>query len=617
MARPPKTFQAQVNHGKEIAEISRDFARPLEVVREAIHNAYDAGATEITFRAFRETSRDGNDVLTLEFRDNGRGMDEAQLNNFFGLGFSDKHQLTDRQPIGFKGHGTKIFYQAQQLQVLTQRENGERLVAIVDNARTTIYAAENAPAITVLYNGEASTKASELKLKLNADHGTTIRLVDYTANSNTLIDAFKRSYVEDYLRWFTIFGSIQPALDPHFEPPVKLEIQGTDEREPKPVTFGHPWPNEDLIDPKRLREKDSRRPYSYFRKRFIKPEISISGSRHIAIAALFEGQRGRIDRDQNIHRRGNHRLYSEAERYGLWLCKDHIPIESRFDWLTDDTCPLLEDVFDLNLSQPLIFVNCQDFWLTANRGSVGNSPDVLLDAVKQGVYDYLRELRKDPEYEKFREEYREDLFSRLREKDRSALQRRIERYNIKQLLHITLPSGEPWKFYEPQREITLFGLVAQLAVLDPKLLDLEILDYDDHNGIDLLVRREHDPHDQLSRDKVAYTELKFILDPRINHPFENLSAIICWESNLKDNDQVTDPCDNHFKYNSIRGSDGVTHAQLIAPADSRLNHNIRVIELKRFLKERCNLSEERNPRPVTRGSTHPSGNKSKRTRARG
>ena len=61
--------------------------------------------------------------------------------------------------------------------------------------------------------------------------------------------------------------------------------------------------------------------------------------------------------------------------------------------------------------------------------------------------------------------------------------------------------------------------------------------HDDHVGIDLLVRRNGNPSDLLDRSKVSYTELKYQLESAINHPFDNLHAIICWEAALSDKSQ--------------------------------------------------------------------------------
>jgi hypothetical protein len=78
------------------------------------------------------------------------------------------------------------------------------------------------------------------------------------------------------------------------------------------------------------------------------------------------------------------------------------------------------------------------------------------------------------------------------------------------------------------KEITFFGVLSQLMVWDPGLLPLEILDYDDHRGIDLLTRRGPDPGDQLARDRIAYVELKYSLEAQLNHCFGQLHAVGCW-----------------------------------------------------------------------------------------
>jgi hypothetical protein len=49
---PP--IQTQANVGKELFEIASDFASPIEVLRESLHNSYDAGAKEVRLVAVHE-----------------------------------------------------------------------------------------------------------------------------------------------------------------------------------------------------------------------------------------------------------------------------------------------------------------------------------------------------------------------------------------------------------------------------------------------------------------------------------------------------------------------------------------------------------------------------------
>jgi hypothetical protein len=137
----------------------------------------------------------------------------------------------------------------------------------------------------------------------------------------------------------------------------------------------------------------------------------------------------------------------------------------RSDWLQHDELALFSD---LEPKRALVLVNCQDLRLTANRGSVGNSEASVVEAVRQGVLDYLGTLEDDSDLARFREEYEEDRIRRVREKDRKAFQRRLDRYNRKTWCTIrTLVDDKEFSFFEPTREATLFGLLCQLEIIDP------------------------------------------------------------------------------------------------------------------------------------------------------
>jgi hypothetical protein len=64
----PYTITPEVDAVREFLEIAGDFTNPLEVVREAISNSIDAGATEISidFSAPKEV---GTYVLHIQVQD--------------------------------------------------------------------------------------------------------------------------------------------------------------------------------------------------------------------------------------------------------------------------------------------------------------------------------------------------------------------------------------------------------------------------------------------------------------------------------------------------------------------------------------------------------------------
>lgn len=590
------TIEISVNVGKEIFEIARDFVNPIEVVREAVHNSYDACAKNMTLMALPQTLEDGNRVLSLAFFDDGLGMDRVGLECFFGLGFHKGFDCSDRNKIGFKGHGAKIYYQAAEFFVLTKKKEGDLLLAHLPESRRNL-TGKKVPRLHLYEGEEAEKKAQEKELGIldRGDSGTTIYLIDFTPNSSRLIEEFSDRHLEDYIRWFTVFGTFEHILNNRPSREVmELFIRATDSSAPRKIDFGHNLPTEDLVDFRVLKKKDKRRPFNYFRKTFKNPGMRIEGGYTVDILAVVEGARGRAERDMFIRRQGRKgALYKEDERYGLWLCKDHIPVEKKFEWTTREDAPPLADI---DPQRALIFVNCQDFSLTANRNSVGNSSSTLTHSVTKAVYEFIEEISTDADLEKFSNEYREDMLQRSREKDRKALKRRIDRYNKRRECTIRLSDGAGYTFLEPAREITLYGLIAHLNEIEPGMLGLEILDYDDHSGIDLLVRKQPDPGNLLSRDEIAYTELKYELGHSINHSFDVLHAIICWETTLAQDDFIQDIGGNRYQYNEVKNA--ITHSSLIPIPGGRLSHIVKVVVLKRLLSEQYEMQCIKNPRRI-------------------
>ena len=124
------TITPTVNQAKEFMEIASDFGQPLELLREAISNAFDAKATRIRLLFFTELIK-GVHVLKIVIEDNGTGMDRENLQAFFDLGNSPRHKEktaaaegTANWPIGEKGHGTKVYFNSSKIAVFTH--NGDR-----------------------------------------------------------------------------------------------------------------------------------------------------------------------------------------------------------------------------------------------------------------------------------------------------------------------------------------------------------------------------------------------------------------------------------------------------------------------------------------------------------
>lgn len=106
----------EVNSAQEFIEIAQDFSNPLDLVREAISNAFDAKAKNILMD-FSVISEYGEKLLKIEITDDGHGMDAEGLKSFFDLGNSSRR--LDQEAIGEKGHGTKVFFNSKKIEVVT------------------------------------------------------------------------------------------------------------------------------------------------------------------------------------------------------------------------------------------------------------------------------------------------------------------------------------------------------------------------------------------------------------------------------------------------------------------------------------------------------------------
>ena len=95
-----------VDQSREFLEIANDFANPLDIVREAISNAYDAKAKDMSIR-FDVIQKYGEYVLRITIQDDGEGMNLKGLQAFFDLGNSTRrdHRTQDPTLIGEKVHG--------------------------------------------------------------------------------------------------------------------------------------------------------------------------------------------------------------------------------------------------------------------------------------------------------------------------------------------------------------------------------------------------------------------------------------------------------------------------------------------------------------------------------
>ncbi len=556
-----KQLSPQVNAEAEFWEIANDFGNPLEVLREAISNAIDAGAKLVNIAFFTEEI-EGSETLVIEIEDDGSGMTfEVLSEDFWGLGFSQSRQ--DKEKIGEKGHGTKIYLRSERVLVRTQTEKGACESECDRPMRSLAQRKSHTPKIREIPEFQAKS-------------GTRIRIEGYNKNE---MATFVQRIVKDYLLWFTKLGSIEKLFGVEKLADFKVRLKCLDKTEYEEIPLGHPFPEENP-DIHNLLDKFGPDGADWYVKKYVwngrlqqLPAVTYE-------AVIFvEGDLAK--RKYNDMIRGRTRndtgRYKVSDRYGIWLCKDFIPVDRANEWIRgfgtgSNSFVLLHG-----------FINCQTLKLTANRGSIANTdPKVVLELEKT-AQELVAEVDKDL--------HKNGLFTLLQwqaeartlEQEKAEFDRRT-----KNIGHKRTASLDGMLLVEPQNEAELFGLLMTLYSLKPDIFDFEPLDYSTARGIDIIARNK--TQNTVTESKFWYVELKYLLKGRFNHAFKNLRWIVCWDfdKGIAENSEFTSIEENDVRQLRVH-KDKKSNKTSYFLDNPGQPHKIQVIPLKRYLKERLSI----------------------------
>ena len=561
-----KHIQPTVNAEAEFFEILNDFGDPLELLREALSNSIDAGATEFNVK-FSVPEIDGSTRLVIDLLDNGSGMVRDVLEkDFWGLGYSPSRSRHDA--IGEKGHGTKIYLRSQRIEVRTQSSDGA-FESVCDSPLTALSRRTlHQPQIRAIDPFRETT-------------GTEIRIIGYNDNERS---RFRQDIIRDYLLWFTKLGSVERIFDINTLEAFRLSLQALDVSAPEELSFGHVFPEENS-DINRLFDTHGTRAADLYVKRFIYRSQRLPNHPEIAYDMVVSVEGDEIKREYNPmirdRRRSDTGTYRVADRYGLWLCKDYIPIESVNEWITGFGSG--SNAFVLLHA----FVNCQKLKLTANRKSIANTDARVIEdlrlSIKEKIEDVDSFLQTQGVYtlRTWQEEARtnQQEVAEFSRRTRNLQSRRVAILNGHRLL-------------EPKNESELFGLVVTLFTVKPDLFPFEPLDYNTARGIDMIARnRSSSP---ITDGERWYVELKYLLQQRFNHSFAHLKYILCWDfdRSIADGSEFIGVGDEIRRLSIATDDQGKRLYFLDAPASRT---RIEVIRLTEYLREHLDLSFQLQP----------------------
>jgi hypothetical protein len=604
--------EVEIDLGYELYQIIMDFDNPLQIFREAFQNAIDAGATRVYCNVGTTTTL-GIEQLTIEVWNNGDALPKEKVSAFFGLAKStkiDQNRNRIGSNIGYKGHGTKIFFNSEEVEIVSKNSEQEiwatNILDPIKQIRDTgIYK----------YSEFYDPDEEKVSLLNEFEKGFYLRITnprffktDYTQ------DYLNHINLRDYIAWFTVFGTVTPIK---FKNDVKLFLKGLsienfkrnfsdlEKIDPVPVFYddryeeislGHYFPAQRINkrDMENYEEEigQNKGYHHYFSKNF-DIENSLGDGVEFKFIASVEGYETRRRYNILLKRRGplaNNGVvpsglqYSDAERYGFWACKNGIPIEKVDDWIDGG-----KGVGSYTFLKA--FIDCDAFELTANRGSVRNTNI----EIKQRLIDYINRIITGKEFNALLGERKriEEEFKKIRsvKEDSNELTirfsgsrgRRLIKIPNKQILYVPMKGNSRPASYSESEVAILF---TQIITLFPDLFKFKLLDYNTNKGIDFVVNYLNNP---------KYIELKGTLRKDINHSFRNIWKFVCYDIDISKNGILTDieglnatlEYENHVPFESDNDD---FHGKLyrvarLRPSNTTAFDSIEVIILKNILTD--------------------------------
>lgn len=561
-----------------VRELSENRVDALELIREALSNARDHGAARVWIR----TTRDPRDTVSVLFVDDGEGMDAERLEAFWGVGASAKPKSA--HSIGYKGHGTKLFFDSRALTVATRAEGdaGWTLATLPHPAESDGLELEV---------GELPAKhglRDELTaLGLLGGTGTAILIegVGCTGKGHLL----DRRRIESYCDWFTVLADVRAglfdrrrdfhaavrqggaatsglldAMVPLRPLTVSLRVNGDRRWEPlgvvaqKGETFLDAWRD----DVEAYGETDPG--LLAYGHRFADAHVSTAGATRVrddlsairltdpntwtdtdgvAIVARVEGHRRQRETYREANWQNHPGLFSFEERFGLWLCRDFIPVSQRND--------LLRQAVDLAGRRLLryeldsvrnwrVFVNVQSFLPTANRGSISNQREYDERIVKALSAVVSRELQS-ADFRAWIDRLRAATLSRRRDNEVSWMGERRDEVQKWYAGKVKPDAVEPMALESlgahedtdsllmraPRSEQEVVYLYALLS--GRYKMPLHLLEYDASQGVDAIALLREP---ELVSPRAAHVRVEFKLEVSANHSikhfFEAIDVLVCW-----------------------------------------------------------------------------------------
>ena len=468
--------RCQVDVNAMYKEIALNMINPLEIVREAISNSIDADAENIEIIKYIDEEYG---LFSIEFLDNGIGMSEEEIKDFFNLGSSNK----ESKLIGKKGLGSKTFFRSRRLEIITQKY-GIRHKAVIDNPWLKL-------------KNKATLEYSIEKINpIEGDNGTSIKIIGYSISHPE--QAFDFDLLKDYILWRTAAGSFKNRFT--FLPELRRRIN---KMTVSPVIVIKDKINDMIEEFENGRQsRDYCKTFGPFhRDTYIDGEY-VSFQIYGTISGY--NQRSSIT---NFKQGEGHK-----SRFGVILAKDFMYIENTKHTMIDDD----------NYNAYHIMVNSQNFELTSDRNSIRNKDSVevkwVLEESKKIILSQICKIAKNTYFKLVNEEE----VRIKKEKKIEDLQNRLNDYLLKEEL-IDFPIT---KIPENEAQVVaIFIAMVSTGVIS----EFKIGEYSTHSATDIIAEN--------TDGSIELIEVEYSLSRLFEHghPIDSFDRVVCWDIDLPEN----------------------------------------------------------------------------------
>jgi hypothetical protein len=561
-----------------VRELAENKVSALEILREALSNAKDHGAN----RVWVKTAKDQRNEVTVTIADDGEGMDAQRLEAFWGVGASAKPSSS--LAIGYKGHGTKLYFDCWKLSVATRtRPSDPWRVTTLD--RPYERAEADIPEHDLVPADPLHREIEEIGIQQGSGTVILIEQVRFEDRAELL----NRTRIESYCNWFTAVADIRSGLfdkrvdfhraiaarDPVLEDlrprdseirPLEVRLRINGEKAYHPIGLGPTNRDKEFLlawkeDVDEFKTTPGLLAYGH---RFADVyESSIGATRvrddtsalrlttpanwatedGIAIVARVEGHRRQLQTYMEAMWSGHPGIYGFEQRFGLWLCRDFIPITQRNDLLRKalERAASSRLRFEItNLRNWKVFINDQSFRLTANRNDVSNK-GTLEAKVEDALVAVLEQALKQASFREWVERLKSATLERRKDREIAQMAKRLD--DVEQWIRSSakkdgidpmevrgLPElSEDYSLLlkAPRSEQELFYVYGLLSGRFE--MPIHIIEYDATEGVDA-IGKLREP--KLLGEKKPHVRVEFKLEVSANNPihhfFEAIDVIICW-----------------------------------------------------------------------------------------